>query len=180
MDTDRNVESVMTPLTHSGMSPKWMGLGASKPILSSRADSFGPQRHDEHRKNQDLLVDCTSLIGDFLEPDPSLVFFCTTTLQNPRAPRGLFPERGCVRGAPAAAGWTHGTPLIPAGACGDSGPLRLVLGGHSRAPWGAAPPRCVHRVSAVLLPVLTEWRQPDSQFVTHPYDWLSLPILSPR
>ena len=58
----------------------------------------------------------------------------------------FFPERGCVRGAPAAAGWPQGTPLIPNGACELSGPLRLVLGGHSRAPWVAAPPRCVQRV----------------------------------
>ena len=72
-----------------------------------------------------------------------------TTLQNPRAPRGFLPERGCVRGAPAAAGWPHGKRLILTGAHDVSGPLRLVLGGHSRAPWVAAPPRSVHRVSVV-------------------------------
>ena len=98
MDTDRNVESVMTPLTHSGMSPKWMGLGASKLILSSRADSFGPRRHDEHRKNQDLLVDCSSLIGDFLEPDPSLVFFLYYNSAKPaRAGRIIPGARLCAR-----------------------------------------------------------------------------------
>ena len=81
---------------------------------------------------------------------------CTTTLETPRAPRGVCPERGCVRGAPAAAGWPQGTPLIPRGAGGgDSGPLRLVRGGHSRAPfpWVAAPPLCVHRVAVVLAAV---------------------------
>ena len=66
------------------------------------------------------------------------------------APRGFLLERGCVRGAPAAAGWPPVTPLIPTGACKVSGPLRLVLGGHSRAPWGAAPPLGVHRVSVVV------------------------------
>ena len=74
---------------------------------------------------------------------------CTTTLQNPRALRGFSPERGCVRGAPAAAGWRQGTAPIPTGASEDSGPLRLVLGGHSRAPWVAAPPLCVDRISVV-------------------------------
>ena len=38
-----------------------------------------------------------------------------------RAPRGFLPERGCVRGAPAAAGWPQGTSLISAGASGNSG-----------------------------------------------------------
>ncbi len=58
----------------------------------------------------------------------------------PRGPRGFLPERGCVRGAPTAAGWPHGKRLISTGAYGVSGPLRLVLGGHSRAPLAAAPP----------------------------------------
>ena len=74
---------------------------------------------------------------------------CTTTLQNPRAPRGFSLERGCVRGAPAAAAGSQGTARISPVPCGDSGPLRLVLGGHSRAPWVAAPPPCVHRASVV-------------------------------
>ena len=74
---------------------------------------------------------------------------CTTTLQNPRAPRGFSLERGCVRGAPAAAAGSQGTARISPVACGDSGPLRLVLGGHSRAPWVGAPPLCVHRSSVV-------------------------------
>ena len=75
--------------------------------------------------------------------------------QNPRVRRGFFPERGCVRGAPAAAGWLQGTPRIPTVAGEVSGPLRLVLGGHSRTPWVAAPPLCVHRISVVLLPLGT-------------------------
>ena len=79
---------------------------------------------------------------------------CTTTLQNPRAPRGFSLERGCVRGAPAAAAGSQGTARISPVACGDSGPLRLVLGGHSRAPWVAAPPPWVHRFSVVHLPWL--------------------------
>ncbi len=61
-------------------------------------------------------------------------------LRNPSRPRGFLPERGCVRGAPTAAGWPHGKRLISTGAYGVSGPLRLVLGGHSRAPLAAAPP----------------------------------------
>ena len=39
------------------------------------------------------------------------------------------------------------------------GPLRLVLGGHSRAPWVVAPPLWVHRVSVVFPPVPTEWKR---------------------
>ena len=76
---------------------------------------------------------------------------CTTTRQYPRGPRGFLPERGCVRGAPTAAGWPHGKRLISTGAHDVSGLLRLVLGGHSRAPWVAAPPPCVPRASVVHL-----------------------------
>ena len=100
-------------------------------------------------KTKNWLADIRSLIGEFPQPMPVPVFLCTTTLQNPRAPRGFFLERGCVRGAPAAAGWPQRTPLIPTSAGEVSGLLRLVLGGHSRAPWVAAPPLCVHRVSVV-------------------------------
>ncbi len=71
--------------------------------------------------------------------------------RNPRVPRGCFPERGCVRGAPAAAGWAQGTLRISTDASANSGLLRLVLGGHSRAPWVAASPLCVHRVAVVNL-----------------------------
>ena len=87
--------------------------------------------------------------GHSRAPSVAAAPLCSTTLQNPRALRGFFPERGCVRGAPAAAGWRQGTAPIPTGASEDSGPLRLGLGGHSRAPWVAAPPLCVDRISVV-------------------------------
>ena len=73
-----------------------------------------------------------------------------------------------MRGAPAAAGWPHGTPLIPTRAGGDSGPLRLVLGGHSRAPWVAAPPLGVHRVSVVHLHRLDRIATAESVFENSP------------
>ena len=91
-----------------------------------------------------------SLNATRFDPMPPLAALCTTTLQNPRAPRGFFPERGCVRGAPAAAGCPQGTPLVLADACAVSRPLRLVLGGHRRAPWVAAPPPYVPRISVIL------------------------------
>ena len=102
--------------------------------------------HSKRRVPEFSIRPCRPTHSAFFAAPP----LCTTTLQNPRAPRGSFPERGCVRRAPAAAGCPRGTPLILTGACGDSGPLRLVLGGHSRAPWVAAPPPCVHRVAVVL------------------------------
>ena len=112
--------------------------------LFARSEPFAA-RPAASRRHRRLPVCATSVAA------PPL---CTTTLQNPRAPRGFFPERGGVRGAPAAAGCPHGTPPNPTGACGVSRPLRLVLGGHSRAPWVAAPPLGVHRVAVVHLPWL--------------------------
>ncbi len=55
--------------------------------------------------------------------------------QHPRGAR-------CARGAPVVAGWPHGKRLISSGAHDVSGLLRLVLGGHIRDPWAAAPPLC--------------------------------------
>ncbi len=71
------------------------------------------------------------------------------TGNRPRSAGGA--ERGCVRGAPAAAGWPPGTPLIPTGARDGSVPLRLVRGGHSRAPWVAL--ALVLAFAAALLPM---------------------------
>ncbi len=58
----------------------------------------------------------------------------------------------CAEHQPQQVG-RQGTPLISTDAGEVSGPLRLVLGGHSRAPWVAAPPLGVHRGSVVLLSV---------------------------
>ena len=41
-------------------------------------------------KTKSPLLARQSLIGDFLHATPPLVFLCTTTLQNPRAPRGFY------------------------------------------------------------------------------------------
>ena len=41
-------------------------------------------------KTKDSRAARRSPIGDFLKPTPALVFLCTTTLQNPRAPRGFY------------------------------------------------------------------------------------------
>ena len=41
-------------------------------------------------KTKSPLLARQSLIGDFLHATPPLVFLCTTTLQNPRAPRGSY------------------------------------------------------------------------------------------
>ena len=114
-------------------------------------------------KTKNSLIERRSLIGEILERTPFPDFLRTKTLQNPRAPRDLIPERGCVRGAPAAAGSPHGTPLVSTNAPGDFGPLRLVLGGHSRAPWVVVSPLCVHRVSVVFFPVSTGEKHPRAE-----------------
>ena len=72
---------------------------------------------------------------------------------NARTSRGFLPQRGCVRGAPAAADWPPGTPRISTSPSEVSGPLRLVLGGHDRAPSVAASPPCVLRVSVVIFAI---------------------------
>ena len=113
-------------------------LRRARILKSCSIEKNGGRRGHQEVTNQGIPIDLR-VLG----------FLCTTTLQNSLAPRGVFPERGCVRRAPAAARWPHGTSLIPTGASEDSGPLRLVLGGHSRAPWVAAPPLCVHRISVV-------------------------------
>ena len=128
------------------------GRSSDSEILAAREDFPGLQ-YRENKAFREASV--RSLNGDYLMGTPAPVRLCTTTLQNPRVPRGFFPERGGVRGTPAAAGCPQGTPQTPTGAGEVSGPLRLVLGGHSRAPWVAAPPLCVQRASWSIRPGAT-------------------------
>ena len=97
----------------------------------------------------------------------SVLQLCKTLARS----RGFFPERGGVRGAPAAAGWPHGTPSNLAGASELSGPLRLVRGVHSRAPPVADLPRRLHPCPSVSIrgfPIPTsEFRCPQSCGTDH-------------
>ncbi len=72
-------------------------------------------------------------------------------------------------GAPAAAGLAHGKRLILRAVHDVSGLLRLVLGGHSRAPSVAAPPPCTTALHNLRLPRgFFMPRPPRPQFVTFP------------
>ncbi len=75
-----------------------------------------------------------------------------------------------MRGAPAAADWPHGRRLNSRCAHDASGLLRLVLGGHSRAPWAAVPPRCTTTLQNLCVPQgFFLPRPPRPQFISFPF-----------
>ncbi len=135
------------PAEHDG--PEVAPHSGTRVFCTSAATAFyrAPRRQPEsapklepdlakewRQRNEDQKYPCPPPFGSI--PLPTIPPPPSRAPHGP-APRGFF-RSAAVCGAPAAARCPQGTPRFPTGAREVPGPLRLVLGGHSRAPWVAA------------------------------------------